>query len=193
MINLNNLWENKEEVIRRCRNKQACVTEFTKLIKANNEEDFKQVILNNFGWVNRKQIIDEPKFDCAGGFQDGLAMVKIDKKYGYIKTDGSYIVKPKFDDAWSFKEGVAWVKVGKKYGYIKPDGSYLIEPKFDEAGDFHEGIARVRVDENWGYIKPNGLYMIEPKFDYAWSFHEGIARVRVDGVEYLINTKGERI
>jgi hypothetical protein len=111
MITLKNLWENREEVISRCKGKEACVTEFTKLIKAENETDFKNIILNNFNWVNFNQIIDEPRFDWAGDFQDGMVVINVDEHWGHIKHDGSYLVEPKFDYVGSFQDGVAWVRV----------------------------------------------------------------------------------
>ena len=44
-----------------------------------------------------------------------LAVVKIGSKWGYINTDGHYVINPQFDGAASFSEGLAIVKIGDKF------------------------------------------------------------------------------
>lgn len=48
-----------------------------------------------YGFVNQSgKLIINTQFDEAWSFQEGLALVEKDDKWGYIKTDGSYAVKP---------------------------------------------------------------------------------------------------
>ncbi len=56
-------------------------------------------------------------------FQEGVAGVRVDGKYGFIKKDGSWLVEPKFDNAWKFSEGFASVEVGDKWGDIDKQGN----------------------------------------------------------------------
>ena len=63
----------------------------------------------------------------------------MDGKWGYIKTEGTYIIEPKFDGAWALSDGIALVKMDGKWGYIKTDGTFLVEPQFNDAGEFRYG------------------------------------------------------
>ena len=66
-----------------------------------------------------------------------LTMAKV--KYGFIGTDGRYIINPQFDNVSYFaKNGLALVEVDKKYGYINKNGQYVIEAKYDNASDFFD-------------------------------------------------------
>lgn len=56
-----------------------------------------------YGYVDDKgKWIVLPKFDSAGKFYEGFAIVETDGKYGFIKEDGAYLVEPTFDDAEDF-------------------------------------------------------------------------------------------
>ena len=79
----------------------------------------------------------EPKFDIAHEFNEGYALVGIERiGYGYLNTNGTYLVEPKFNMADDFIEGLARVCLNNKWGYIKDDGTWIVEPKFDEAEPF---------------------------------------------------------
>ena len=70
------------------------------------------------------------EFDYVGCFNEGLARVKKDGKWGYINTKGEQIIECKFDDAYCFSEGFAWVEKDGKWGYINTKGCSVI---FDES------------------------------------------------------------
>ena len=46
-----------------------------------------------------------PQFDYAAPFVDGIAVVNIGEKWGFINTEGEYILPLQFDQAESFSEG----------------------------------------------------------------------------------------
>ncbi len=92
------------------------------------------------------------------------------KKFGYINTNGEFVIKPQFDDAENFgsqeEEPLALVRVGNKYGYIDKSGNYVISLQFDDADsfsiDFSEvpdkwafTLAKVKVGDKWGFIDNN--------------------------------------
>ena len=157
-ITLNNLWENRDEVLRRCKVKHACIKEFTRLNNAGNANKFKQVILDNFNWVNCKDIIDTTPFMLADDFSEGLASVGIKTgKWKYIKPDGKFVGKATYRLAFDFSEGVAMVKKGNKYGFIYPDGKWFIRPKFDDAWGFSNGIATVKIKGEWYDLQRDGV------------------------------------
>ena len=50
-----------------------------------------------------------PQFDRIGAFSEGLAVVKLKKKFGYIDTSGRLVVPLQFAGAAPFAEGLALV------------------------------------------------------------------------------------
>jgi hypothetical protein len=61
-------------------------------------------------------------------FSEGLASVRVGKKWGFIDRTGQMVIPPLYDHAGPFSEGLAYVKVGKKWGYIDKTGEYVWAP-----------------------------------------------------------------
>ncbi len=67
-------------------------------------------------------------FIIVKDFSDGMAAVVETDKWGFIGTDGKYLIKPQFNSAGSFVDGVSWASImDKKYGFIGKKGEYLFE------------------------------------------------------------------
>ena len=60
-----------------------------------------------------------PQFDSAWGFSEGLALVEVGGKRGYVDKTGKYAISPQFDSASPFTEGLAPVRVGGKWGFVR--------------------------------------------------------------------------
>ena len=60
-------------------------------------------------------------FDYVGDFKEGLAAVRLNRKWSFINTKGELIGNGNlwFDDVWDFDEGFAIVILNGKYYYIK--------------------------------------------------------------------------
>jgi len=140
-----------------------------------------------------------------GTFSEGLAVVRVDKRNGYIDRSGRLVIPPKFLLASDFQEEMAIVVLegpcafleegpcagpsllGRdlpgvvsdcKFAFIDKSGAFVAKG-YDGAKDFSEGLAPVKVDEKWGFIDRKGRMVIEPKFDLAESFSDGMARVKL--------------
>ena len=119
------------------------------------------------------------QFDFAYPFSEGLAFVKVGKKYGFIDKTGKMVIHPMFDypdgneeDCGFFSEGLACVKFKGKIGYINTKGEFVVPPRFDKAEKFTDGLAMVgftrfpadvvdRLDyiDRWAYINKEGKYV----------------------------------
>ena len=112
-------------------------------------------------------------FDEAGSFSEGLAVIVIDNKYGYIDTTGRTVISPKFElsdpssakwdgaSAISFSGGLAVVVLNGKYGYVNKQGVIAISPQFDSARAFADGLAWVSKNGRPGYINKQGEMVIQ--------------------------------
>lgn len=81
--------------------------------------------------------------------------------WGFIRSDGTWLIKPRYDDAYSFSCGLAPVLEDGKWGYIGEDGSVAIEFTFDEAISFNNvGCSAVKSGEKWKFIQLEEYYYI---------------------------------
>lgn len=162
-----------------------------------------------FGYIsydsltNETEIIVEPIFITAYEFHQGRAAVNKDRYFGYINTDGEYVVSPRYDWAYDYKESTGLVVKKRfiqkfpyvKYGFVNYAGFYIAKLIFDDAKPFSEGLAAVKIenDENfkeWGYMDKEGKKAIDFQYHDAFSFHEGYAKVMVNGKFGYINKTG---
>ena len=124
------------------------------------------------------------KYQAMSSFKDGLAEVRVRKKWGYINKKGKMVIKPQFRYAGKFYEGLAQAKtMDGKYGFIDKTGKFVIKPQFSSANDFSEGLAPVGIPlkeitkGKYGYIDKTGNFLISPQYWSALKFYEGLAAV----------------
>lgn len=159
-----------------------------------------------FTFIDRSgKIISEDRYDSAGQFSEGLAPVRVGKKWGYIDKTGKMVVAPQFDVVSSFADGVALASTSKLFGYIDHTGKFVIAPQFTYAEDFSEGVAIVgSLDSGVWYIDHKGKQAIADKFAIASRFFKGLAHVKLksasadDGTIYMgdfayIDRTGRRV
>jgi hypothetical protein len=119
-----------------------------------------------------------PRFDAVSRFREGLALVVVDGRQGYIDTAGAMVVElPSGRAGGPFSQGLAAVKVGDKFGYMDIKGTMVIAPRFDEAKEFVADRARVKIGKAVGYIDKTGSLAIPAHFEEGEDFANGLARV----------------
>ena len=132
------------------------------------------------------------KYAWKGKYYEGLAMVRLDKKYGFIDKTGKEVIPIKYDDVWYFSEGLAAVSLNNKWGFIDKTGKEVILIKYDDAESPSEGLAKVKLNDKYGFIDKTGKEVIPIKYDYAEGFsEEGLAQVKLNNKWFYINQKGE--
>lgn len=145
--------------------------------------------------------IIEPKYDYALPFSEGLALVKLGNKFGYINMKGFYVVQPKYVAARNYNESMAAVAEqmpdGKIYwGFIDCRGMISSHCLYLDIKDYSEGLAAYYSNAyaKWGFIDKNGKTVISPMYDeIIISFHEGVAHVIKNGVKGFINKNNDWI
>lgn len=145
------------------------------------------------------RLIVPPRYLDVGEFGCGLAPVRDDRGWGFIDTEGRYVIQPTFALAWTFTDGLApvYARDGKG-GYINRKGQFAIAPKFDQVWWFSEGLALVQEGERWLYINKRGRVAIDlssaglsAASDRLTSrFREGLACVSQDHKHGYIDKRG---
>lgn len=122
-------------------------------------------------------------FVDAYPFLNGAAAVGVEgnygiTQYGYINTDGDFIIEPSYYGAQYFTEGLAPVQnILGKWGFIDKQGGLVIPMQYEDALPFTEGLAAVRSGDKWGFINKQGQWEIEPEYDGVEYFDGGLAKI----------------
>ncbi|MBS1989811.1 MAG: WG repeat-containing protein [Cyanobacteria bacterium SZAS LIN-3] len=138
-------------------------------------------------------------FDNALWYQEGMAPILKNGKWGYIDRSGNIVVEARFDMARPFADGLAPVMIGDKWGYINKLGKITIEPQFDYCIEFSEGLAAASKNGLVGYINKTGNFAIGPAFHQCSSFANGVAGVVLaEGTPrhkhtWFINAHGKKV
>jgi hypothetical protein len=143
------------------------------------------------------KVLADRRFQLVEQFNEGLAAIKIDGKWGFIDKNGKTIVKTQFQAVGDFHEELAAVKINDKWGFIDKNGNIVIPPQFEDVNQYTQfaqigeqsngfkyGVARVKIKDKWGYIDKTGKVVIAAKFDSAYEFDaldDGLASIAIDG------------
>lgn len=126
---------------------------------------------NKYGIINKQlEEVVPIRYDSIGYFCDGVAVVRIHNRTGYINKKGKMRVKDGDQEAW-------------------------IPTKYEWGDDYHEGLAAVLLNYKWGFINRDGKEVIPLIYDevLAPGFCNGTATVMLNGEWVKIDTKGEII
>ena len=155
-------------------------------------------------WIEKKEVGKKKKYktgdvvipfkyDWVSDFREGLAVVELNGKLGYINKSGKEIVPPKYDEAKFFHEGLAPVKLNGKWGYINKSGKEVVPPKYDYVWDFKEGLADVELNGKQGFVDKSGKEVVPLKYDNVWFVEEGLAGVELKGKWGFIDKSGKEV
>ena len=93
------------------------------------------------------------QYDHIDSFDEGLARVKVNDKWGFIDKKGKEVIPLQYDRVDFFNGGLAKVTLNGKTGFINKAGKEVIPLQYDDAYYiFEEGLARVEMNGKWGFI-----------------------------------------
>lgn len=147
---------------------------------------------HKFGYIDSTGALKiAAKFDDAGDFHEGLAVVRNGGRWGYISSDGSLAVPLSFHRAHNFSHGLAAVKIGRFWGFIDKQGSLVVKPQFLTADDFRSnGTAMVSNLKKFGLIDRKGKFLVPLTASAIGEFQDGIARVAINDMYGFIREDG---
>lgn len=115
-------------------------------------------------------------YEQAGMFVNGLANVKDGRsgKWGYINTNGEYVLQPQYDSAHCFNEDyhVAPVEMEGKWGLIDRKGNWVFKPRFEDLyfdiiySSPHKKMLRAEKNGLWGCADLGGNWVIQPRWEW---------------------------
>lgn len=148
--------------------------------------------LGKKGYVNCKgEFIIPCEYDEVYGFSDGLTVVAIDNKYGYMDTLGVWEIDTIFSDARSFKNGFARVEKDEKRFFINHSGNFVDKLSYDNLlSDFSENKAFVIEGDAILLIDKNGNTINEVKADSVFPYREGFAKFKQNGKYGMLDSIG---
>ena len=125
--------------------------------------------------------VNSLEFDFCRRHSDGLAAIKVDKKWGYVDVNGEIVIQPIYDDCKDFSEGLAAVKISDKWGFIDIENKLKIPTIYDEVSSFDKGLAEVSTlnsksndrELNYGLINKNGIQIIPCIYSTIYCKNDG--------------------
>lgn len=106
--------------------------------------------------TNGKEIVP-CKYEHTDYFSEGLGIVRLNGKYGYVDTNGTEVIPCKYDGTTGFYGGLAKVELNGKYGYIDKNGIEVIPCQYDKALYFSSReLTLVKLGEKHFYIDKKG-------------------------------------
>src|ERR1700675_3144967 len=116
-----------------------------------------------------KKRLDLPKkTEQVRAFAEGLAVIEVDGRCGYVNTSGVIAISPAFSYCGDFSEHLADVLNNGKWRYIDKQAKVVLEVPYDEVRSFRNGLAAVQEglsgpEQKFGYIDQHGKQVWKPK------------------------------
>lgn len=146
------------------------------------------------GFVDRAgQPVIPFEYDEARPFSEGLAGVRLQKRWGYIGPDGKIVIEPRYVIALDFSGGLAAVATETNaFTFIDRSGNPAFDATFEEARSFSDGLAAVRRGTNWWFVDAHGVGLLEDEdFENVGAFAQGLAPVQRGGLWGYVTRKGQ--
>lgn len=150
---------------------------------------------SSWGYINPKgEMVIEDKFDGAGAFYDGHAIVVVDEFYQVIDKKGDFVLSEGYDYLRrSVESGLLIFEQNDLFGIMDDKENIIVEPTYKFIDDQINGYTYVVTPENeYYYLDEKGNQMNDEGFSFASRFKNGYATVRnFEGKMGLINDKFE--
>ncbi len=129
------------------------------------------------------------------GFNNGMAPVKVNDRWGFLNTEGNLVIPATFEKVTPFNSGYGSGMRDGKFFVLNKDGYEIMVdiPGLADINEFSEGLATFRgADDMIGYIDGSGKIVIPAKFKSAGEFVDGLAWAKdITGSVGYIDKNGE--
>lgn len=159
---------------------------------------FGGIIVNEeYGYMDSKgNIFMNPKYRykyCFGGFYEGLAIVEVDGKFGFINRENDVVIEPKYYNVNDFHNGIALVQdnMFSLAYFINTKGEIILMNRKFGVSEYNEGLINCKslTEKKWGFVDISNNFIIPPMYDYTSSFYEGMAAIIPTLIGEKVNKK----
>lgn len=128
-------------------------------------------------------------------FLGGYARVRINETYGYLKTNGEFLLAPVYTQASAMMNNNAAVNDGEEWHIINNIGFKVARTSspVDYMGMMVSGKIPIALNGKYAYSNSALVIPEELPYDYASNYKNGVAAVKKGEKWALINTKEEQI
>jgi len=131
------------------------------------------------------------------GFTEGMGMVKSDKHWGAIDTNGKWIIPPRYKTLLQLRNGHIPFRLDSDlWGVMNAEEKVIIEPKYTSISPGR--VWRIELDGKIGYMDESLAVLVPPKYEkvtgsgvYPDQYRAGIAFVYNSGKFMALNEKGK--
>mgnify|MGYP006284833129 CR=1 FL=1 len=109
-----------------------------------------------FYFISEEADIHHGYYEKASEFTHGVAVVRINNKWGVINRRGIALIPPKYSKISSFQDGYARVKVEGFSGLTNAQGQPIVSPDFESISYAGDGVFRVEQGDKVGYFNQQG-------------------------------------
>lgn len=164
------------------------------LCKASNYDDAYEIIENLIKQTSNFKENSLEDYDTVDDYSEGLAVVSVKNKYGYIDKLGKEAIPLKFDFAYMFIDNIAKIKIGNNINFINKAGQAI----FDSASNVC--LANwyfVKLNKKKGIVNQSGKILRDIKYiEIDINFTEfanqnEYKRIDLDNSVNYINTEGD--
>ncbi len=119
-----------------------------------------------WGYVDEKEkVIIKAKYQEAGIFNNGYAIVKKNNKYGIIDYKGKVAVSPVYDYIERLDPEGYFTKLGDKYGILSVECNEITQPKYDSIERLDSNGYLTKLGGKYGILSVEGNEIIPPIYD----------------------------
>lgn len=111
--------------------------------------------------------------------------------WGYIDSNGNWLIKPQYSWLEPFSEGKALVGVNDKTGYITKNAEFLYIGNLTDAFPFENGMAVVENEKGTGAIDYKGDLFLSFEFDELNYLKNNLILAEKEGLYGYFNKSGE--
>ncbi len=111
---------------------------------------------SQYYYITEQAQIYDGMYQNAGKFENGVAVVKENGRWGIINQKGIEIIPPKYDKIDQFEDGYAKVHIKGFNGLTNLQGELIIHPDYEYISYAGEGLFRVEQGDKIGYYDMEG-------------------------------------
>lgn len=134
-----------------------------------------------YGLRDLQQVLIQPAYERL--IDDGIFIrARQDKRYGYLRPDGSWLIEPAFQMASPFIEGRAAVLKDGQWQLIDQAGRNHLQVEYQQV--FYGGENRwiVENDRKYGAVNADGQLVIPLEYEEIQAFSSGLAVYSQNGL-----------